>query len=165
MGLTTDELTNLLYNYDFNKSSVSAFCKTYGVSRNTATKYLRDNHIKYNRINGVITMPNRDVHGRFVLGAIKSQRTKGLALRGTNAEGCMHEEGGSSRTTASTLMTTNTPPRSEAPFKERAPSRAENKIRKQPNEMSNDELLQQIDSGIKSTRVRSLPKASTRVLA
>ena len=70
MALTREQLINLLSNYDFNKNSVSAFCKTYRISRNTATKYLRENNIKCTRLNGVINMPNRDVHGRFLLGAV-----------------------------------------------------------------------------------------------
>ena len=131
MPLTRDELINLLKNYDFNSNSVSSFCKIYQISRNTATKYLRENNIKYHRLNGVVNMPSRDVHGRFVLG--RTTCPDAAPLMGTPT----------TTNISATIQKTNIQTKS---IKK---SQNQNKSRKSVTEMTDSELVKSIKSGIK----------------
>ena len=121
MLATKEELIHLLKHDDFNSNSVTSFSKKYHICRNTVTIYLRENNTKYNRHNGVINMPNRDGHGRFVLGSTPNTITN---------------------------TTTNTAANYIKPHQISKHQHPHIQKRKPVYEMTNDEMIKQIESGI-----------------
>ena len=91
-ALSTDDLIRLLKEYNLSDKSVKSFSDLYHLDRKTATKYLRMHNIFY-RSNGVVTMPKRNVNGRFLLGTSKHNGSKSQneTLRGEAHPGSQTE--------------------------------------------------------------------------